>query len=80
MTPTEWDKLSDEQKTAHLRTGEYKIKSRSFMNGKKKVGDYSAISKKYALLVGGVNVSGWCESKEEARNEGHKFLSLVLKE
>jgi len=80
MTATQWDKLSDSEKSEHLRTGKHKIKSRSFMNGKKKVGDYSAISKKYALLVGGVNVSGWCESEDKARDEGYKFLSLVLEE
>jgi hypothetical protein len=78
MTQAKWDKMSKEEKAEYLKEAEHEIKSQQFMNGKKKVGDYSAVSRRYKLLVGGITMSTWCETEEEARKQGKQNLKSFV--
>lgn len=75
MTQQKWDAMTKEEKAEYLNTSEREVKSKSFMEGSKKVADYSAFSKRFMCLVGGINLSGWCETEEEANNLADKNIA-----
>ncbi|WP_440999876.1 hypothetical protein [Fodinibius sp. SL11] len=78
MTQVKWDEMSKEEKAEYLRQAGSEIKSQQFLDGSKKVGDNSAVSRKYKMIMGGVSMSGWCDTEEQAKEEGQQnFKSFV---
>lgn len=78
MVQQEWDAMTKSEQAEYLQNAERKVKSKQFIDGSKKVGDYSAFSKKFMCLIGGINMSGWCESEKKANELADKNMQAFV--
>jgi len=67
MSPEKWNGMSNTEKIAHFENHEIETISKSFMNGNAKVNDpHNAVSILHQAYCGGVIVSHWCKTQQEA--------------
>lgn len=78
MTADKWKAMSDQEQIDYLEDHPIEVVSKSFMDGSKKVGDYSAVSKKYSAKIGRVVMTGWVDSEEKARQQAENNLSAMI--
>lgn len=80
MTKEKWRRMTAKEQTEYLLKQPVEFIEQQFMNGKKKVGDYSAFCKKYQAVIGGIVMSGWKDSKEEARAHAAEIFDVFAEE
>lgn len=71
MTQEQWDAMTAADRAAHIVNTPWKIDKRSGLNGNAKVGSNlkDAVVTQYAVISGGVQISGWHESQIDSVKE-----------
>lgn len=70
----EFKQMSNQEKYDLLSPMSVSIDSKQFMDGKKQVGDSTAIKTKYRAMIQNIQISNWEETPEMAIENGRKQL------
>ncbi|MEQ9717151.1 MAG: hypothetical protein RLN68_02925 [Balneola sp.] len=67
MSPDKWNAMSNTDKITHFENNEIEVVSKSFMTANTKVNDpHNAVNILYQAYCGGVIVSHWCKTQQQA--------------
>ena len=80
MSPGQWNVMSNEQKAAHFESNDVECRKQSMLNGNAKATDPSEkkVVTWYQAYCGGVIVSRWKKTEQEALEEASKNIAYEL--